>query len=362
MTTPFQLLGFDHVRFIVGNAKQAAHYYQSIFGFEQVAYEGLETGSRDQVTYVMKQNDIYFLLTSPLHAQSELNEHIRLHGDGVQDVAYTVDDAKKAWEVTTSRGATSIREPQVIEDENGSIVMASIKSYGDVIHTFVERKNYKGFLPGYKKSNSTAKVNPTGLNFIDHIVGNQPDGDMEKIVSWYEKIFDFHRFWTADDKDISTEFTSLRSIVVASENHKVKMPINEPAEGIKKSQIQEFVEFYSGAGVQHIAFATDDIITTVKKLRENGLDCLPTPKTYYENLEERVGKIDEDMEVISDLGILIDRDEQGYLLQIFTRPIQDRPTLFFEIIQRKGAESFGKGNFKALFQSIEREQARRGTL
>ncbi|WP_372369244.1 4-hydroxyphenylpyruvate dioxygenase [Candidatus Uabimicrobium sp. HlEnr_7] len=362
MTTPFELLGFDHVRFIVGNAKQAAYYYQSIFGFEQVAYEGLETGCRDQVTYVMKQNDVYFLLTSPLHAESKLNEHIRLHGDGVQDIAYTVDNAQKAWEITTSRGAISIKEPHTIEDDHGKITMASIKSYGDVIHTFVQRDNYKGFLPGFKTVESKTPVNPTGLQFIDHIVGNQPDGDMEKIVSWYEKVFDFHRFWTADDKDISTDFTSLRSVVVASGNKKVKMPINEPAEGMKKSQIQEFVEFYSGAGVQHIAFSTDNIIETVKQLRQNGLDCLPTPKIYYEELQDRVGKIDEDLSVLEELGILVDRDDGGYLLQIFTRPIQDRPTVFFEIIQRKGAESFGKGNFKALFQSIEREQARRGTL
>lgn len=362
MTTPFELLGFDYVRFIVGNAKQSAHYYRTIFGFEQVGYSGLETGNRDEVTYVMKQGDIHFLLTSPLHAKSELNEHIRLHGDGVKDIAYLVDDAKKAWEHTTSKGAISISEPKTIEDEDGKIVLASIKSYGNVIHTFVERSNYNGFLPGFQKVVNKSKVNPTGLNFIDHIVGNQPGGEMEKIVSWYEKIFDFERFWTVDDKDVSTKFTSLRSVVVASGNRKVKMPINEPADGMKKSQIEEFVEFYSGAGVQHIAFSTDDIIGTVEKLCENGLDCLPTPASYYEGLEERVGKIDEDVKTLAKYGILVDCDEEGYLLQIFTRPIQDRPTLFFEIIQRKGAQGFGKGNFKALFESIEREQELRGNL
>ncbi len=363
MEAPFKIMGTDHVRFIVGNAKQAAHYYQTVFGFEPVAYRGLETGDREKASYVLQQNKIRFVFTSPYKANSSLNIHLMLHGDGVRDVAFWVDDARAAWEYTTSRGAVSHMEPRTFEDEHGTVTLASIHTYGDTLHTFVERDNYSGpFLPGFIPYRSHVKTRAVGLNFVDHFVGNQPEGEMTRVAEWYENVLGFHRFWSVDDKDISTEFTALRSIVVANDNERIKMPINRPAQGMKKSQIQEFVEYYNGPGVQHIALDTKDIVKTVGLLRENGVDFLETPKAYYEILAERVGKIDESIPVLAEHGILVDADQHGYLLQIFTKPVQDRPTLFFEIIQRKGCSGFGKGNFKALFEAIEREQARRGNL
>ncbi len=363
MEAPFKIMGTDHVRFIVGNAKQAAHYYQTVFGFEPVAYRGLETGDREKASYVLQQNKIRFVFTSPYKANSSLNIHLMLHGDGVRDVAFWVDDARAAWEYTTSRGAVSHMEPRTFEDEHGTVTLASIHTYGDTLHTFVERDNYSGpFLPGFIPYRSPVKTRAVGLNFVDHFVGNQPEGEMTRVAEWYENVLGFHRFWSVDDKDISTEFTALRSIVVANDNERIKMPINRPAQGMKKSQIQEFVEYYNGPGVQHIALDTKDIVKTVGLLRENGVDFLETPKAYYEILAERVGKIDESIPVLAEHGILVDADQHGYLLQIFTKPVQDRPTLFFEIIQRKGCSGFGKGNFKALFEAIEREQARRGNL
>jgi 4-hydroxyphenylpyruvate dioxygenase len=363
MTPPFRLLGFDHIGFIVGNAKQAAQYYESTLGFNRIAYRGLETGERDVTSYVLRQNDIMFVLHTPLGSGSSLNDHLRQHGDGVRDIAFGVDDAKAAWESTTSRGATSVQEPTTHSDEHGEVITAAIQTYGDTVHTFIQRGDYKGpFTPGFQKDEPIVKQDPVGLRFVDHAVGNQPDGKMEEIANFYQEVFGFKRLWTVDDDDVSTEFTSLRSVVVSDDKEVIKMPINEPAEGKKKSQIQEYVDFYEGPGVQHLALYTDDIITTVEKLRARGVDFLPTPQTYYDELENRVGKIDEDIRVLAGLDILVDRDEDGYLLQLFTRPTQDRPTLFYEVIQRKGARSFGKGNFKALFESIEREQALRGNL
>jgi 4-hydroxyphenylpyruvate dioxygenase len=363
MSAPFKLLGFDHVRFTVGNAKQASHYYQSVFGFNLVGYRGLEQGARDKASYVLKQKDCIFVLESPYKEDSPLNTWITKHGDGVCDIAFGVDNAQAAWEHTTKNGATAAFEPTTLEDENGKVVIAGIHTYGEVTHTFVQRDGYKGtYLPGYAPATSPVKVNPTGLIAVDHVVGNQGDAEMEKVVQFYESIFGFHRLWTVDDKDISTEHTSLRSVVVSNEEETVKMPINEPADGMKKSQIEEYVEFNSGAGVQHVAMTTDDIIGTIKQLVANGADFLYVPDTYYDTLADRVGTIDEALPALQELGILVDRDDRGYLLQLFTRPVQDRPTLFFEIIQRKEARSFGKGNFKALFESIEREQERRGTL
>jgi len=363
MSSPFKLLGFDHVRFNVGNAKQAAHYYQTVFGFNLVGYRGLEQGDREKASYVLRQNDVIFVLDSPYKGESAINTWLGKHGDGVCDIAFAVDDAEAAWKYTTEQGAGSAFEPITVKDESGSVVLSGIQTYGDVTHTFVQRDGYKGvYLPGYAPAESKVKINPTGLLLVDHIVGNQDDEEMEKVVKFYEKIFGFHRLWTVDDKDISTDYTALRSVVVSNEEESVKMPINEPAAGKKKSQIEEYVEFNSGAGVQHVAMTTDDIILTIKQLVANGADFLYVPDTYYDTLSDRVGSIDEEMAALQELGILVDRDDQGYLLQLFTKPVQDRPTLFFEIIQRKEARSFGKGNFKALFESIEREQERRGTL
>ena len=363
MNLPFEINGTDYIHLIVGNARQACHYYQTQFGFEPVAYRGLETGDREKVSFVLRQNKITLILTSPLKAESELNDHLRLHGDGVKDVAFWVDDARAAWKYTTGKGALSAQDPTEASDENGKVIMSAIKTYGDTIHTFVERSDYKGiFLPGYESYQSKLKTYPAGLNFIDHFVGNQPENKMNETADWYQEKLGFKRFWTADDKDIATEYTSLRSVVVTNENERIKMPINRPAAGLRKSQIQEFVDYYSGPGVQHIAMDTKDIIKTVGQLIQNGVDFLETPMTYYEELPKRVGEIDEDIVQLAKLGILVDRDEFGYMLQIFTKPVQDRPTLFYEIIQRKGSKSFGKGNFKALFESIEREQAKRGNL
>ena len=332
-------------------------------GFQPVAYRGLETGTRDRVSYVLNQDRINLVITSPLEKNTEIGKHIDRHGDGVKDVAFRVNDAEAAWKTSLERGAKSAMEPNEIKDDDGEAVVSAIETFGDTIHTFVERNNYIGsFLPGFESNDFGLKVDSTGLVHIDHVVGNQPDGDMQSICDFYEKVFGWHRFWSVDDKDINTEYSALRSIVMANDNEVVKMPINEPADGLKKSQIQEFIDYYETGGVQHLAMSTRDIISTVSMMRENGVDFLPTPRTYYDNLTDRVGPIEEDVETLADLGILVDVDKNGYMLQIFTQPLQDRPTLFFEVIQRKGSNSFGKGNFRALFESIEREQERRGNL
>lgn len=357
------LLGTDHIEFYVGNAKQSAHFYEHAFGFELIAYAGPETGVKDRASYVLKQGKIRLVLTTSLVPNSEISEHVRRHGDGVKVMALWVEDARKAYTETTSRGAESAAAPQVLRDEQGEVVVASIKTYGDTIHTFVERKNYQGvFMPGFEARKSTAFRGDVGLQYVDHCVGNVELGAMNHWVNFYEDVMGFKLLLTFDDKDISTEYSALMSKVVSNGNGYVKFPINEPAEGRKKSQVDEYLDFYGGAGVQHIAVATHDIIHTVGELRSRGVEFLEVPASYYEDLLERVGKIDEDLQPLKDLNILVDRDEEGYLLQIFTKPVEDRPTLFFEIIQRKGATSFGKGNFKALFEAIEREQARRGNL
>jgi len=357
------LNGTDHIEFYVGNAKQTALFYQHCMGFELVAYAGPETGVRDRASYVLQQNKIRFVLTTSLKSDSEIAKHVLKHGDGVKVLALWVDDARKSFFETTSRGAEAAQGPKVLKDEFGEVVVASIKTYGETIHTFVERKNYKGvFLPGYQPRKSSAPIHPIGLKYIDHCVGNVELGRMNEWVNYYEKVMGFKLLITFDDKDISTEYSALMSKVVSNGNGYVKFPINEPAEGKKKSQIEEYLDFYNGAGVQHIAIATDDIIYTVGELRRRGMEFLYVPDTYYDEVLERVGTIEEDLKELKKLNILIDRDEEGYLLQIFTKPIQDRPTLFFEIIERNGAKSFGKGNFKALFESIEREQALRGNL
>ncbi|MDX1627548.1 MAG: 4-hydroxyphenylpyruvate dioxygenase [Fulvivirga sp.] len=355
--------GTDYVEFYVGNAKQSAMYYQHAFGFELIAYAGPETGIRDRASYVLKQGKIRLVLTASLYQDTPIAEHVKKHGDGVKVLALWVDDVKKSFEETTKRGATAVEEPNVLSDDDGDVVVAAIETYGETIHRFVERKNYKGaFLPGYRPAKSEMKVNPIGLEYIDHCVGNVGWGQMNKWVEFYEKVMGFNLLITFDDKDISTDYTALMSKVVSNGNGYIKFPINEPAEGKKKSQIEEYIDFYNGAGVQHIAIATNDIIHTVSELRKRGVDFLHVPETYYEDLFDRVGEIDEDIQPLRDLNILVDRDDEGYLLQIFTKPVQDRPTLFYEIIQRKGARSFGKGNFKALFEAIEREQELRGNL
>lgn len=355
--------GTDHVELYVGNAKQSALFYQYAFGFELIAYAGPETGIKDRASYVLQQGKIRLVLTSPLNSSGPIASHISKHGDGVKVLALWVDDAEKSWLETTSRGAESAEAPKVIQDEFGQVKVASIKTYGDTIHTFVERNNYKGiFLPGYKARKSTYQAESIGLKYIDHCVGNVELGEMNRWVDFYEKVMGFKLLITFDDKDISTEYSALMSKVVSNGNGYIKFPINEPAEGKKKSQIEEYLDFYGGAGVQHMAIATDDIIHTVSELRRRGVEFLEVPSTYYDDLLDRVGTIDEDLQPLKELNILVDRDDEGYLLQIFTKPVQDRPTLFFEIIQRKGATSFGKGNFKALFEAIEREQELRGNL
>jgi 4-hydroxyphenylpyruvate dioxygenase len=357
--------GTDHIEFYVGNAKQSALYYQHCLGFELIAYAGPETGVRDRASYVLQQNKIRFVLTTALRQDSEIAQHVYHHGDGVKVLALWVDDARKAYEETTLRGADTPKggEPKVIKDEHGEVVVASIKTYGETVHTFVERKNYKGvFLPGYQPRKSNVQVKPIGLMYVDHCVGNVELGRMNHWVDFYEKVMGFNLLITFDDKDISTEYSALMSKVVSNGNGYIKFPINEPAQGKKKSQIEEYLEFYNGPGVQHIAIATDDIIETVTELRRRGVEFLYVPENYYEDALQRVGSINEDFEALKKQNILMDRDEEGYLLQIFTKPIQDRPTVFFEIIERNGAKSFGKGNFKALFESIEREQALRGNL
>jgi len=359
----FPLLGTDHVEFYVGNAKQTALYYQAAYGFEWVAYRGPETGNRDTVSYVLQQNKIRFVITGAVNPDHEVAKHVAFHGDGVKTLALWVDDAAQSWQTAVSRGAESAFEPVVLHDAGGRVVMAAIKTYGDTIHTFVERKDYSGaFMPGFEARKSIYPINPVGLQYVDHCVGNVELGHMNRWVRFYEEVLGFKLLITFDDKDISTEYTALMSKVVSNGNGYVKFPINEPAKGKKRSQIDEYLDFYRSAGVQHIALATDDIIATVGQLRRNGIDFLYVPEVYYDDVLDRVGVIQEDIEVLKALNILIDRDEDGYLLQLFTKPIQDRPTVFFEIIQRRGARSFGKGNFKALFEAIEREQALRGTL
>ena len=355
--------GTDHIEFYVGNARQAAMFYQHCMGFECVAYAGPETGVRDRASYVLQQDKIRFVLTTSLKTDSDIARHVSLHGDGVKVLALWVDDARKSFRETTTRGAEATMEPQVIQDQFGEVVLASIKTYGDTIHTFVERKNYSGpFLPGYQPRKSLHVVEPIGLKYVDHCVGNVALGRMNEWVEFYERVMGFKLLVTFDDSDISTEYSALMSKVVSNGNGYIKFPINEPAEGKKKSQIEEYLDFYRGPGVQHIAIATDNIVFTVSELRRRGMEFLYVPDTYYEDVLDRVGKIDEDIKALKKLNILIDRDEEGYLLQIFSKPVQDRPTLFFEIIERNGAKSFGKGNFKALFESIEREQALRGNL
>lgn len=359
----FPINGTDHIEFYVGNAKQAAHYYQTAFGFQLVAYRGPETGVRDKVSYVLQQGKIRFVLTAALSPEHEIAQHVHEHGDGVKVLALWVDDAVNAYETALERGARSAFAPKVLKDEHGEVRMAAIRTYGETIHTFVERKNYDGvFLPGFVEKTSELQVMPIGLKYVDHCVGNVELGRMDEWVQFYQDVMGFKLLVTFDDKDISTEYTALMSKVVSNGNGYIKFPINEPAEGKKKSQIEEYLDFYRGAGVQHIAVATDDILYTVDQLRKNGVEFLYVPETYYEDLIERVGDIKEDMEELKRLNILVDRDEEGYLLQIFSKPVLDRPTVFYEIIQREGARSFGKGNFKALFEAIEREQELRGTL
>ncbi len=364
MATDFlPLIGTDHIEFYVGNAKQASYFYQSAFGFELVAYAGPETGIKEKASYMLQQGKIRFVFTTALYPNSLIAEHVHKHGDGVKVLALEVEDAEKAFYNTMQRGAKAIQEPTTLKDEFGEVKIASIQTYGDTIHTFVERTNYKGaFLPGFVAKKSNVKTSSIGLKHVDHCVGNVELGRMNEWVKFYEDVMGFSLLITFDDQDISTEYSSLMSKVVSNGNGYVKFPINEPASGARKSQIEEYLDFYQGAGVQHIAIATDNIIDTVGELRARGIDFLSVPETYYETLKQRVGVIDEDIQAIKKLNILVDRDEEGYLLQIFTKPVEDRPTLFFEIIQRKGATSFGKGNFKALFEAIEREQALRGNL
>jgi len=364
MTEDFlPLNGTDHIEFYVGNAKQSAFYYQSAWGYELVAYSGPETGVRERASYVLQQDKIRLVLTTALQPDSEIAKHHLKHGDGVKVLALSVDDAKKSFDETVKRGATAVMQPTVLKDEFGEVVISAIQTYGETIHKFVERKNYKGaFMPGFKAWKSKVKTTPVGLKHVDHCVGNVELGKMNEWVKFYEDTMGFKLLITFDDSDISTEYSALMSKVVSNGSGYVKFPINEPAAGKKKSQIEEYLDFYHSAGVQHIAIATDDIISTVTELRARGIEFLYVPETYYDDVWDRVGKINEDTEAIKKLNILIDRDEEGYLLQLFTKPVQDRPTVFFEIIQRCGAKSFGKGNFKALFEAIEREQEIRGNL
>lgn len=357
------LNGTDYVEMYVSNAKQAAHFYKTAFGFTTLAFRGLETGHKESESYVIVQDKIRLVLTSPLKSGTEIGRHIDKHGDGVKVIALWVDDARDAWVQTTKRGAISYMEPEVTEDKDGRVVRSGIKLYGDTVHVFVERKDYKGvFLPGFIPLESTFPVEPTGLKYVDHMVANVSLGRMDYWVEFYENVMGFRNILSFDDNDISTEYTALMSKVMSNGNGYVKFPINEPAAGKKKSQVEEYLDFYEDEGVQHIAVATDNIIETVRELKSRGVEFLRVPSTYYDDLEQRVGKIEEDLTPLKELGILVDRDDEGYLLQLFTKPVQSRPTLFFEIIQRKGAKSFGKGNFKALFEAIEREQELRGTL
>ncbi len=358
------LNGTDHVEFYVGNAKQAAYYYRAAFGMKLVAYRGPETGTRDRASWVVQQDKIRFVLTTPLGPESPIAAHVQLHGDGVHSIALWVDDAEAAWRETTKRGGRSVLEPQTLTDDQGEVRISAIAAYGDTIHSFVERRNYRGvFMPGFVAIDREDMVaRPVGLRHIDHMVGNVGWGQMNAWVEFYRDVMGFQMWKHFDDADISTEYSALMSKVMSNGNGRVKFPINEPATGRRKSQIEEYLDFYRGPGVQHIAMATDDIVSTVSKLHRQGVEFLRVPVTYYEQLEQRVGRIDEPVDRLAELGILVDRDDEGYMLQIFTRPVEDRPTLFYEIIQRKGSRSFGKGNFKALFEAIEREQALRGNL
>ncbi|HWR32819.1 MAG TPA: 4-hydroxyphenylpyruvate dioxygenase [Chitinophagaceae bacterium] len=357
------LQGTDYVEFYVGNAKQAAHFYKTAFGFQSLAYAGPETGMRDKVSYVIRQNKLTFVLTTPLRTDNPIAEHINKHGDGVKVLALRVDNARSAFAETTKRGGKAYQEPTVLKDDNGEVILSGIHTYGDTVHVFVERKNYSGtFMPGFREWKSEYNPSSTGLLYVDHCVGNVGWNKMNPWVKFYEEVMGFRNILSFDDKDISTEYSALMSKVMSNGNGYVKFPINEPAEGKKKSQVEEYLEFYNGEGCQHVAMATNDIVHTVTQLRDRGVEFLRVPNTYYDDLLERVGQIEEDLEPLKELGILVDRDNEGYLLQLFTKPVEDRPTLFFEIIQRKGAKSFGKGNFKALFEALEREQEARGNL
>lgn len=357
------LQGTDYVEFYVGNAKQVAHYYKSAFGFQSLAYSGPETGSKDKVSYALRQNKLTLVFTTALRPGDPVSDHVNWHGDGVKILALRVEDAKSAWQETTSRGGKSYMEPTTLTDQWGEVVLSGIHTYGDTVHVFVERKNYEGpFMPGFREWKTLYNPPPTGILYVDHCVGNVGWNQMDPWVRFYENVMGFRNILSFDDKDISTEYSALMSKVMSNGNGFVKFPINEPAEGKKKSQVEEYLEFYKGEGVQHVAMATKNIVETVTQLRDRGVEFLQVPSSYYVDLLDRVGHIDEDIRPLQELGILVDRDDEGYLLQIFTKPVEDRPTLFFEIIQRKGAQSFGKGNFKALFEAIEREQSARGNL
>jgi 4-hydroxyphenylpyruvate dioxygenase len=362
-TDTFPINGTDHIEFYVGNAKQAALYYQTAFGFKLVAYRGPETGTRDRASYVIEQGKVRLVLTTPLRNDGPIAAHVATHGDGVRDLALWVDDATQAFNLAVERGARAVQEPTVARDDHGEAVTAAIQTYGDTIHSLVERRNYRGpFLPGFVAATSRYTPQPVGLQYVDHCVGNVELGAMNKWVAFYGHVLGFFNLISFDDKAISTEYSALMSKVVSSGNGRIKFPLNEPAAGRKKSQIDEYLDFYRGPGVQHIAIATNDIIATVTGMRDRGVEFLRVPTTYYDSVLDRVGHIDEDITPLRELGILVDRDDEGYLLQIFTKPVQDRPTVFYEVIQRKGAKSFGAGNFKALFEAIEREQGLRGNL
>jgi len=357
------LEGTDYVEFYVGNAKQAAHFYKAAFGFQSLAYAGPETGQKDRVSYAIRQHKLTFVLTTPLRPDNPIADHISKHGDGVKHLALRVADATSAWKETTKRGGKSYLDPTTLKDNDGEVVMSGIHTYGATVHLFIERKNYRGnFMPGFRKWETEYQPTDTGLQYVDHCVGNVGWNQMNPWVKFYEDVMGFRNILSFDDKDISTEYSALMSKVMSNGNGFVKFPINEPAEGKKKSQVEEYLDFYNGEGVQHVALATKDIVATVTELQKRGVEFLKIPATYYETVLDRVGKIDEDIEPLQRLGVLIDRDDEGYLLQIFSKPVEDRPTLFFEIIQRKGAKSFGKGNFKALFEALEKEQELRGNL
>jgi 4-hydroxyphenylpyruvate dioxygenase len=359
----FPINGTDYIEFYVGNAKQSSHYYRSAFGFRHVAYRGPETGTRDRASYVLEQGKVRLVLTTALRPDSDVARHVQEHGDGVKDLALWVDDAREAFRLAVERGARAVREPDSLRDEHGELVIAAIATYGETIHSLVERRNYRGdFMPGFVPVSSPYAPASVGLKYVDHCVGNVELGAMNKWVEYYSRVLGFYNLISFDDKAISTEYSALMSKVVSNGNGRIKFPLNEPAQGRRKSQIDEYLEFYRGPGVQHVAIATDDIVATVRALRDRGVEFLRVPTTYYDSVLDRVGRIDEDIAPLRELGILVDRDDEGYLLQIFTKPVQDRPTLFYEIIQRKGAKSFGAGNFKALFEAIEREQALRGNL
>ena len=360
----YKLQQFHHLHWYVGNTKQAAYYLQTAWGFTPIAYQGLETGSRDVTSIVLQQGKIYLVLTAPLHPDGPVNHFLNRHGEGVHDVAFETDNVLGVYQAALAKGAESMLEPTTLEDENGRVVMATIRAYGDVNHSFIQLDDYDGsFLPGYAVYRGPMlHISDVGLAVIDHVVHNMPEQGMESQVQWYQDKLDFHRYWTVDDKDVATEYSSLRSIVVANANERIKMPVNEPAAGLKKSQIQEFIDYNIDAGVQHVALLTGDILSTITRLRKHGVDFLEVPDSYYDDLADRVGTLEEDMAELKRLRILVDRDDDGYLLQLFTKPVQDRPTFFFEVIQRRGSQSFGKGNFKALFEAIEREQALRGNL